>query len=149
MEINTLVSGRGENYWLDQTPYGPLKTPKSGPLKHLIYIRSTCHHKRYLFWKPLRHSSSMRHIKIYLEPFTSFWVPLISLIHLIFTWLTRFSEHQLSTCMVPFLKASGSDEFNAALKNHFGSPYRRRIFIARQGLVRMGAILKYFVITQC
>ena len=33
MEIITIVYGRGKKYWLDKTPYGPLKTPKSARLK--------------------------------------------------------------------------------------------------------------------
>ena len=31
MEIITIVHGRGKNYWLDKTPYSPLKAPKSAP----------------------------------------------------------------------------------------------------------------------
>ena len=95
MEIITILHGRGKKYWLDKTPYGPLKTTKIAPLKHLIYKRSTCHHKRYLFENLyISHRSSMPDIKI------------------------KFCQH-----LCHLFYDSGSEKLNVSLKNLFGTPY--------------------------
>ena len=61
-------------------------------------------------------------LKNTLDPLTSFWAPLIPLIHLIFTWLAWFSVGQFASMYGTFLETTESDEYNLAHKNHLGPP---------------------------